>query len=136
MGFPVILSIAWRRKWQPTLVFLPGESCGHRSLMGCYLWGRQSWRRLKRLGMHACIGEQNSNPLQYSCLENPRDGGAWWAAVYGVTQRWTRLKRLSSSSLSLLATPPVLLSHFQRICAFPFPSVFSKKTRDFIDSYK
>ena len=45
-----------------------------------------------------CIGEGNGNPLQYSCLENPRDGGAWWAAVYGVAQSQTRLKRLSSSS--------------------------------------
>ena len=44
------------------------------------------------------IGEGNGNPLQYSCLENPRDGGAWWAAVYGVTQSWTQLKWLSSSS--------------------------------------
>ena len=46
------------------------------------------------------IGEGNGIPLQYSCLENPMDGGAWWAAVYGVTQSWTRLKRLSSSSSS------------------------------------
>ena len=46
----------------------------------------------------SCIGEGNGNPLQCSCLENPRDGGAWWAAVYGVTQSRTRLKRLSSSS--------------------------------------
>ena len=46
----------------------------------------------------SCIGEGNGNPLQYSCLENPRDGGAWWAAVYGVAQSRTRLKRLSSSS--------------------------------------
>ena len=38
------------------------------------------------------IGEGNGNPLQCSCLENPRDGGAWWAAVYGVTHSWTRLK--------------------------------------------
>ena len=45
----------------------------------------------------SCIGEGNGNPLQCSCLENPRDGGAWWAAVYGVAQCWTRLKRLSSS---------------------------------------
>ena len=44
------------------------------------------------------IGEGNGNPLQYSCLENPRDGGAWWAAVYGVAQSWTWLKWLSSSS--------------------------------------
>ena len=43
------------------------------------------------------VGEGNGNPLQCSCLENPRDGGAWWAAVYGVAQSWTRLKRLSSS---------------------------------------
>ena len=48
----------------------------------------------------SCIGEGNGNPLQCSCLENPRDGGAWWAAVYGVTQSRTRLKRLSSSSSS------------------------------------
>ena len=46
----------------------------------------------------SCIGEGNGNPLQCSCLENPRDGGAWWATVYGVTQSWTRLKQLSSSS--------------------------------------
>ena len=45
----------------------------------------------------SCIGEGNSNPLQRSCLENPRDGGAWWAAIYGVTQSQTRLKWLSSS---------------------------------------
>ena len=55
----------------------------------------------ERLHFHfslSCIGEGNGNPLQYSCLENPRDGEAWWAAVYGVTQNWTRLKRLSSNS--------------------------------------
>ena len=49
----------------------------------------------------SCIGEGNGNPLQCSCLENPRDGGAWWAAVYGVAQSQTRLKRLSSSSSSM-----------------------------------
>ena len=58
-----------------------------------------------------CIGEGNGNPLQCSCLENPRDRGAWWAAVYGVTQSRTRLKRLSSSSsrlpLGFLQTFPV-----------------------------
>ena len=47
----------------------------------------------------SCIGEGNGNPLQCSCLENPRDGGAWWASVYGVAQGRTRLKRLSSSSM-------------------------------------
>ena len=50
----------------------------------------------------SCIGEGNGNPLQCSCLENPRDGGAWWAAVYGVTQSWTRLKRLSSKAMQMV----------------------------------
>jgi len=49
----------------------------------------------------SCIGEGDGNPLQCSCLENPRDGGAWWAAVYGVAQSRTWLKRLSSSSSSI-----------------------------------
>ena len=49
----------------------------------------------------SCMGEGNGNPLQCSCLENPRDGEAWWAAVYGVAHSWTRLKRLSSSSRSI-----------------------------------
>ena len=51
--------------------------------------------------MHAYIGEGNGNPLQYSCLENPRDREAWWAAIYGVAQNWTWLKQLSSNSLLL-----------------------------------
>ena len=50
----------------------------------------------------SCIGEGNGNPFQCSCLENPRDGGAWWAAIYGVAQSWTRLKQLSSSSSSII----------------------------------
>ena len=49
----------------------------------------QSQTRLRRLSMHAFIGEGNGNPLQCSCLENLRDGGAWWAAVYGVAWSWT-----------------------------------------------
>ena len=58
----------------------------------------------ERLHFHfslSCTGEGNGNPLQYSRLENPRDSGAWWAAVYEIAQSWTRLKRLSSS-ISLL----------------------------------
>ena len=54
----------------------------------------------ERLHFHfslSCIGEGNGNPLLCSCLENPRDGEAWWAAAYGVAQSWTRLKRLSSN---------------------------------------
>ena len=66
--------------------------------------GREMGGRFKMEGLYvylwliSCIGEGNGNPLQCSCLENFRDGGAWWAAVYGVAQSRTRLKRLSSSS--------------------------------------
>ena len=64
----------------------------------------------ERLHFHfslSCIGEGNGNPLQCSCLENPRDGGAWWAAVYGVEQSRTRVKRLSSSSALLTISKPL-----------------------------
>ena len=102
-----------RRQWHPTPVLLPGKSHGRRSLVGCSPWGRQESDTTERLHFHfslSCIEEGNGNPLQYSCLENPRDGGAWWAAVYGVTQSRTRLKWLSSSSSlvpfrSLLKSP-------------------------------
>ena len=65
-----------------------------------------------RLHFHfllSCIGEGNGNPLQCSCLENPRNGGAWWAAVYGVAQSRTRLKRLSSSSSSSATVVEIIL---------------------------
>ena len=85
-------------------VFLPGESHGQRSLEGCSPWGLEESDTTERLHFHfslSCIGEGHGNPLQCSCLENPRDGRAWWAAVYGVTQSRTRLKRLRSSTLCL-----------------------------------
>ena len=87
----------------PTPVLLPGKSHGWRSLVGCSPWGHTELDTTEQLHFHfslSCIGERNGNPLQCSCLENPRDGGAWWAAVYGVAQSRTRLKRLSSSSSS------------------------------------
>ena len=90
-----------RRKWQPTPVFLPGESHGRRSLVGYSPPGRKELDMTERLHFHfllSCTGEGNDSPLQCSCLENPKDGGAWWAAVYGVAQSQTRLKWLSSSS--------------------------------------
>ena len=93
------------RKWHPTPVFLPGKSHGQRSLVGCSPWGREESDQTARLPFHfslSCIGKGNGNPLQCSCLENPRDGGAWWAAVYGVAQSQTQLKRLSSSSSSMV----------------------------------
>ena len=86
--------------------------------MGCHLWGRTELDMTEWLRFHfslSCIGEGNGNPLQCSCLENPREGGAWWAAIYGVAQSRTRLKRLSSSSssnlLAVQGTPRSLLQH-------------------------
>ena len=79
-------------------------SHGRRSLEGCSPWDRWGLDRTERLHFHislSCIGEGNGNPRQCSCLENPRDRGAWWAAVYGVAQSRTQLKWLSSSSSSL-----------------------------------
>ena len=89
----------------PTPVLLPGKSHGRRRLVGCHPWGREESDTTERLHFHfslSCVGEGNGNPLQCSCLENPRDGRAWWAAVYGVTQSRTRLKRLNSSSNAIL----------------------------------
>ena len=89
----------------PTPVLLPGKSHGWRSLVGCSPRGRWESDTTEWLPFHfslSCIGEGNGNPLQCFCLENPQDGEAWWAAVYGVAQSQTRLKWLSSSSSSRL----------------------------------
>ena len=69
--------------------------------MGCSPWGLEESDTTEPLHFYfslSCLGEGNGSPLQCSCLENPRDGRAWWAAVHGVAQNWTRLKQLSSSS--------------------------------------
>ena len=92
--------IIQRRQWHPTPVLLPGKSHGQRSLVGFSPWGRWGSDMTEWLHFHfslSCIGEGNGNPLQCSCLKNPRDWGTCWAAIYGVTQSRTRLKRLSSS---------------------------------------
>ena len=84
-------TLAWKIPWM--------EEPGRLQSMGLL----QS-DRTEQLHFHcslSCVGEGNGNPLQWSCLENPRDGEAWWAAVYGVTQSQTWLKRLGSSSSSL-----------------------------------
>ena len=84
-----------RRQWHPTPVLLPGKSHGLRSLVGCSPWGCQESDTTEQLPFHfslSHIGEGNGNPLQCSCLENPRDGEAWWAAIFGVAQSRTRLK--------------------------------------------
>ena len=100
-----IMLVGRRRQWHPTPVPLPGESHGRRSLVGCSPWGHKESDTTERLYFHfslSCIGERNGNSLQRSCLENPRDGGAWWAAIHGVAESQTRLKRLSSSSSNML----------------------------------
>ena len=84
-------------------VLLPGKSHGRRSLVGCSPWDRWGSDTTEQLHFHfslSCIEEGNGNPLQCSSLENPRDNGACWAAVYGVAQIRTRLKWLSSSSIT------------------------------------
>ena len=83
-------TLAWKIPWM--------EESGRLQSMGSQRVDTTEW-----LHFHfslSCIAEENGNPLQYSCLENPRERGAWWAAVYGVAQSWTWLKRLSSSSSS------------------------------------
>ena len=75
------------QQWHPTPVLLPGESHGWRSPVGCSPWGLEESDMTERLHFYfslSCIGEGNGNPLQCSCLENPMDGGAWWAAIYVV----------------------------------------------------
>ena len=104
-----IILLIRRRQWHPTPVLLPGKSHGRRSLVGCSPWGRSESDTTEQLHFHfslSCIGEGNGNPFQCSCLENPRDGGAWWAAICVVAQSRTRLKRLSSSSSSILLISP------------------------------
>ena len=90
------------RQWHPTLVLLPGKSHGRRSLVGCSPWGREESDKTERLHFHfslSCIEEGNGNPLQCSCLENPRNGGAWWASIYGVAESQTRLKQQQQQQL-------------------------------------
>ena len=101
----MLLNFSRRRRWHPTPVLLPGKSHGWRSLVSCSPWGHKESDTTERLHFHfsvSCIGEGNGNPLQCSCLENHRDPGAWWPAVYGVMQSRIWLKQLSSNFSSLI----------------------------------
>ena len=101
-------------QWHPTPVLLPGKSHGRRSLVGCSPWGRQESDTTERLPFHfslSCTGEGNGNPLQCSCLENPRDRGAWWAAVSGVAQSRTRRSDLAAAT-ALYFTSQILRCFF------------------------
>ena len=81
-------TLAWKIPWM--------EESGRLQSMGSL--ESDTTERLRFYFSLSCIGEGNGNPLQYSCLETPRDGGAWWAAISGVAQSQTQLKQLSSSS--------------------------------------
>ena len=100
--FNFIIIICSFRKWQPTPVLLPRESCGQRSLVGCCPWGRTESDTTEAT-WHTCMHWRRKwqpTPV-FLPLEDPRDRGAWWAAVYWVAQSWTWLKQLSSSSRKL-----------------------------------
>ena len=94
---PYLLISTYTTQWHPTPVLLPGESHGRRSLVGCSPWDRWGSDTTERLRFHfslSCIGEGNGNPLQCSCLENPRNGGAWWLPSMGshrVGHDWSDL---------------------------------------------
>ena len=92
--------------------------CRRRSLVCCSPWSHEESATTEWLHFHfslSCTGEGNGNPLQCSCLENPRDRGGWWAAVYGVAQSRTRLKRLSSSSSRNRQVPRLSSNYFRLI---------------------
>ena len=79
----------WRRQWHPTPVLLPGKSQGWRSLVGYSPWGREESDTTEQLHFHfslSCSGEGNGNPLQYACLENPRDGSLVGHCLWGRTE--------------------------------------------------
>ena len=116
----IFYAATWRRQWHPTPVLLPWKSHGWRSVVGCSPWGRwgsDTTERLHFLFSPSWIGEGNGNPHQCACLENPRDGGAWWAAVYGVTQSRTQLKWLSSSSSSSMLQLCWICLFVSTVCA-------------------
>ena len=102
-----------RRQRHPTPVLLPGKSHGWRSPVGCSLWGHYESDRTERLHFHfslSCIGEGNGNPLQYSCLENPRDGGSLvgchlWARRVG--HNWSDLAAAASNKIYLNTSFPL-----------------------------
>ena len=120
-----------RRQWHSSPVLLAGKSHGWRSLEGCSPWGHWGLDMTERLHFHfslSCIGEGNGNPLQCSCLENPRDRGTWRAAVYGVAQSQTRLKWLSNRTLIFTIQRNFLLVKKHLLCisflSLFFPYIF------------
>ena len=127
-GFdPWVRKIAWRRKWQPTPAFLPGESHGQRSLVGCSPWGhrvRHNWATTRPSLCKMIPWRRQWH--QYSYLENPRDRGAWWAAVHRVTvsRTWLRDWAHTPGKISTHRALPVSVSPFS-ICVCGWRDVLS-----------
>ena len=121
-----------RRQWQPIPVLLPGKSNGWRSLVGYRPWGREELDTTELLHFHfslSCIGEGNGNPLQCSCLENPRYGGTWWAAICGVAQSRTRLKQQQQQQQLFLVLPKLsLVGSFSHSSEKQFQSSWDNST--------
>ena len=113
-------TLFWRRQWHPTPVLLPGNAHGRRSLVGCSPWSRGESDMTERLPFHfsfSCNGEGNGTPLQRSCGENPKDGGAWWAAIYGshrVRPDWSDLAAARHYLPSALSLPLKYTVEFSR----------------------
>ena len=103
----------WSRKWLLTPVFLPGKFCGQRSLAGYSPWNCNRVRHNFREG--------NGTPLQYSCLENPKDRGAWWAAVHGVSKSQTRLSDFTFT-FHFHALEKEMATH-SSVCAWRIPGM-------------
>ena len=129
-----------RRQWHPTPVLLPGKSHGRRRLVGCSPWGLEESDTTERLHFHfplSCIGEGNGNPLQCSCLENPRDGGPWWAAVSGVTQSRIWLRRQQQRQQQRLYTLPVYELCLHRWPCLILPTtLWVKESRSILTFFK
>ena len=133
-----------RRQWHPTPVLLPGKSHGWRSLVGCSPWGREESDMTEWLPFHfslPCIGEGNGNLLQCSCLENLRDGGAWWLPSMGshrVGHDWSDLAAAAADMhqpwvymcpLSWTPLPPLSSSHLMRWIKWAYYTEWSKSER-------
>ena len=110
-----------RRQWWPTPVLLPGKSHAQRSLVGCSPWESDTTERLCFHFSLPCIEEGNVNPLQCSCLENPGNGGAWGAAIYGVAQSQRRLKWFHKSESEVAQSCPTLCDPID--CSLPGSSI-------------
>ena len=114
-------TLAWKIPWM--------EEPGGLQSMGSLRVGHD-WVTSLSLSL-ACIGEGNGSLLQCSCLENPRDRGAWWASVYGIAQSWTRLKQLSSSSSNMNREFPDVQAGFRKGRETKLPtSVGSQKKQE------